>query len=90
MKLVLAIWEDASDADEGVWVDRAGLTEAEPVIFHQVGWVYTLTSTELVLTHCVGKHQIAPRSRIPAGMIRSLVELTEGEPVKIPKRKRKA
>ena len=88
MKLVLCVWEDASDADAGPWVPREGAPAVEPVIFHQVGFVVELTADHLLLTHAVSKEQTAIRSRIPAGMVRRLVTLTEGEPLKIPKRKR--
>jgi hypothetical protein len=36
----------------------------------------------------VGEDQMGPRTRIPIGMVRKLVELTEGEPVKIPKQRK--
>lgn len=91
MKLVCCVWEDASVVDSDTWVAREGMKDAEPVIFHQVGYVVSLTPTELVLTACVSKDSIAARDRIPAGMIRSLVELDPvGRPLAIPKRKRKA
>lgn len=90
MKLVRVIWEDASDLDEGPWVDRGNPPPVEVTIFHQVGYILSITPDELILTHAVSKDQTAIRSRIPIGMVRSLVELTEGEPVAIPKRKRKS
>jgi len=89
MKMALVVWEDASEADEGTWVDRKSAPEAEKIVFHQVGFIYAHTPTELVLTSCVGEHQMSPRTRIPAGMVRSIVELVAGEPVPAPKRKRK-
>jgi hypothetical protein len=86
MKLVLVVWEDASEVDSGIWVDRATAPEPEMVIFHQVGFVERLTARELVLVHCVGAHQMSPRNRIPAGMIRSIVELDpEGTPLTVPR-----
>lgn len=87
MKLVLAVWEDASEADEGPWALR-DVKPAEVILFHQVGYIFSLTAEALELTYCVGEHQMAPRTRIPIGMVRKLVELTEGEPVKIPKQRK--
>lgn len=88
MKLVRVIWEDASDLDEGPWVHREGMTPSEPTIFHQVGYLCELTREAVVLTACVGKEHMGTRSRIPSGMVRSIVELTEGAPVKIPRKGR--
>ena len=90
MKPVLCVWEDASEADEGPWVDRATAPKALPIIFHQIGYLCEITPEHIVLTACVGEHQIGTRSRIPAGMVRKLVSLNEGDPVKIPKKRRKA
>lgn len=88
MKRVVCVWEDASDLDDGPWTPRKDAAKAEPTIFHQVGYVFELTPDALVLTACVGDEHMAPRSRIPLGMIRSLIELVEGDPVKLPKKKR--
>ena len=87
MRVVLCVWEDASEADDGPWAARDA-KPAEVILFHQVGYVFSLTAAELELTSCVGEHQMAPRTRIPIGMVRKLVELTEGEPVKIPKQRK--
>jgi len=89
LKLVFLVWEDAGELDEGPWAFRVGAAKNEPFIFHQVGYLYELTHDAVVLTACMGEHQMGPRSRIPIGMVRSLVELTKGEPVKIPKKPRK-
>jgi hypothetical protein len=89
MKPVLCVWEDASDLDDGPWTFRKDAKPSEPVIFHQVGYLYEITADAVVLTQCVGVDQMSPRTRIPAGMVRSLVELTEGTPVKIPKKRTK-
>lgn len=89
MRRVLCVWEDASDADIGPWVDRGTALPAEAIIFHQVGFVLSMTSTEVVLTACVGEHQMGSRTRIPAGMVRSIIELVDGEPIALPKRRRK-
>lgn len=88
MKRVLCIWQDAADADDGPWVHRETAPAIEQVIFHQVGFLYEITSEMIVLTAVVGKEQMGIRSQIPVGMVKSLVELTEGAPVKIPKRAR--
>ena len=88
MKLVLCVWEDAAELDEGPWAHRATEVKNEPVIFHQVGYLHELKSDAVVLTACVGIEQMGPRTRIPIGMVRKLVELTEGEPVKIPKQRK--
>ncbi len=88
MKLVVCIWEDAGDLDDGPWVFRAAVTKSTPFIFHQVGYLHELTADAVVLTACMGEHQMGVRSRIPMGMVKSLIELTEGEPVKIPKKAR--
>ena len=90
MKRVEVVWEDASDLDEETWVPRAGASKPEPTIFHQIGYLYELAPDAVTLTACVGSDHMAGRSRIPAGMVKSIRELIEGEPVKIPKRKRKA
>lgn len=89
MRRVLVVWEDASEADDGPWVDRGTVAPAEAIIFHQVGFVLSMTSTEVVLTACVGEHQMGSRTRIPAGMVRSMTELVDGEPIALPKPKRK-
>lgn len=89
MKLVLVEWEDASDVDAGPWVDRATAPEPEPVIFVQVGFLYRLTAREVVLTACVGRDTMGVRSRIPAGMVRRLIELEPaGLPLAIPKKRK--
>lgn len=88
MKKVLVIWEDASDADSDTWVARDGIAEAKPIIFHQLGYLFKLTATEVLLTACVGEDHIAARTRIPAGMVKTIVQLEEGEPVKIPRRRK--
>ena len=89
MRPVAVIWEDASDLDVGPWVDRA--TAAPPVatIFHQLGYLVSLTSTEVILTACMGDDAMGVRSRIPAGMVKSITELLHGERIAIPKPKRK-
>lgn len=89
MKMVLAIWEDASAADSETWVDRGTARTPEAIIFHQVGFLFSISPTEIVLTECVGEHVMGARTRIPAGMVKSLVELAAGLPMSIPKHRRK-
>lgn len=89
MKPVLVIWHDAADADEGPWVDRASAPKIESVIFHQVGYLLAIEEHDIVLVACVGKEQMGVRSQIPIATIKSMVELTEGSQVKLPRRRRK-
>ena len=89
MRMVLVVWSDASECDAGPWVDRGTAPEPEEVIFHQVGFLYQHTPAAVVLTACVGQHQMGARTRIPAGMVRSIVELDSGAVIALPKRKRK-
>lgn len=83
MKLVLIVWHDAADVDSGTWVDRKDAPKHVPVIFHQVGYIYEVTKDEIHLTSCVGAETMAPRTAIPRGMVKKIVELTEGKPVKV-------
>lgn len=87
LRLVRVIWEDASVVDDGTWVSRDGLKKPEPVIFDQVGWLWELTPAHVVLCDCAGKELIAPRTRIPLGMVRSMREYAPngGKSVKLPK-----
>ena len=87
MKRVLCVWEDAGDLDDGPWTYRKDAKASEPFIFHQVGFLYELTAEAVVLTQCVGVDQMSPRTRIPAGMVRSLIELQDGAPLKLPRRR---
>lgn len=89
MKRAYVVWEDAADLDEGPWVDRATAVAHKPVIFHQVGYVYSLTPSELILTACIGEEQMGVRSVIPIGMVRSLIELVDGSAIPIPKKRRR-
>ena len=89
MKMVLVVWEDASDVDEGTWIDRATAPEPTAVIFHQIGFIERFTASELVLYHVVGEHHTSIRARIPTGMIREIHELkAEPTPMSIPKRRK--
>lgn len=83
MKLVLVTWEDASE-EGGVWVDADSPEPLEVVVFNQVGWLWSHTTAEVVLTSTVqdsGKGLMSRRTRIPAGMVRSIVELIPGNTV---------
>lgn len=90
MKLVLVVWEDASIMDDGPWTERESARPHEPTIFHQVGWLYSLDSEAVVLTAAVSDKLMAPRDRIPVGMVKQLLELEpeSGAPVPIPKKRR--
>jgi hypothetical protein len=88
MKIVHLVWEDAGDLEQGPWTYRDEAKPSAPFIFHQVGYLYELTPDAVVLTPCVGDVQMAPRTRIPRGMVRSLTELKPGKPVAIPKRRK--
>jgi hypothetical protein len=91
LKLVRVLWEDASVADSDTWVQRADLPAPDVVVFDQVGWLFDLTAEHVVLSDCVGVDLIGPRTRIPAGMVKSIVEYepTNAAPLAIPKKKRK-
>jgi hypothetical protein len=88
VKIVACVWEDAGELDEGPWTFRVDAKPSTPFIFHQVGYLYELTPEAVVLTACMGEEQMGPRSRIPMGMVKSLTELVNGEPVAIPKRRK--
>lgn len=77
MELVYIEWEDASCADDGVWVPRDA-PKAEATIFKQVGFVCGIDAAAVVLTEAYGGHQMAPRTRIPLGMVRRFEYLKVG------------
>ncbi len=87
LKLVRVQWEDASVADDSVWVAKEGLPPPEMIVFDQVGYLLELNDSHIVLTSCVGRTMLAARDRIPIGMVRKIVEFdqTSGKPVRIPK-----
>ena len=91
MRLVLVVWEDASQVDDSTWVDRASAPKAHAVIFHQVGWLESIDETAVVLTTAVSDQIMAARDRIPLGMVKTILELdpATGVPVALPKKKRK-
>jgi len=89
MKPVHVVWEDCSEADIGPWVDRASAPPAEVIVFKQVGFLLEMTAAEVILTSCIGEHQMGVRTRIPAGMVRSIVELIDGTALSIPKKRKR-
>jgi hypothetical protein len=92
LRLVRVVWEDASIADDGgPWISRDELAPPKPVIFDQVGWLFELTPDHVVISACVGERLIAPRDRIPTGMVRSIHEFTVdgGVEVLIPKKRKR-
>jgi hypothetical protein len=89
VKIVYVIWQDAAQLDCGPWVDRKTAPAPAPTIFHQVGYLYSLTPTEVVLTACMGEESMGARDLIPAGMVKSITELVHGEPIAIPKRRKR-
>ncbi len=88
MRIVQLVWEDAGDLEEGPWAQREEAKPSTPFIFHHVGYLFELTPDAVVISSCVGEEQMAPRTRIPIGMVRSLTELVSGDPVAIPKRRK--
>lgn len=77
MNLVYIEWDDASTVDpETGWVDRETAPAAEPRIFKQAGFITEETADHIVLTCAYDDAQMAPRSRIPVGMIRRRIDLT--------------
>lgn len=76
MQLIYIEWEDASSVDVPGWVDRDTAPKAEPHIFRQVGFVADADEHALVLTEAYNVDAMAPRTRIPVGMIRRFVDLS--------------
>ena len=89
-RLVKVVWEDASIADDGTWVSKDGLQKPEAIVFESVGWLMELDASCVVLSACMGRALIAPRDRIPIGMVRSITEFdpSAGTAVAIPKKRR--
>jgi len=76
MRPVYVEWEDASGVDSsGGWVFREGAPAPSKVIFKHLGFVVSQDDEALVLTEAHSQDQMSPRTRIPAGMVRVLVEL---------------
>lgn len=76
MQAVYVEWEDASNADGGeTWVFRKGVAAAKPVVFKQLGFLHSVDEHAVVLTEAYSTELMAPRTRIPAGMVRRFIEL---------------
>ena len=75
MQAVYVEWEDAHLVDEGTWVFREGAPAAKPVVFKQLGFLHSADEHAIVLTEAYSPDQMAPRTRIPAGMVRRFIEL---------------
>lgn len=89
MRRVLCVWEDASDLDEGTFIERKDAPEPKATIFHQVGFLMSISASELILLSVIGDELMGVRTRIPAGMVRMLTELVDGEPIALPKRRKR-
>lgn len=77
MELVYLEWEDASGVDSTLgWVEREGAVEPRPHIFRQVGFVVEIDIDAVVLTEAYSDDHMAPRTRIPMGMVRRWVDLS--------------
>jgi hypothetical protein len=46
-------------------------------MFKQVGFIVSVDESALVLTEAYNEDQMAPRTRIPVGMIRRIVDLDD-------------
>lgn len=70
MELVYVEWEDASacDATTG-WVQRDDAPVPTVHVFKQVGFVVDIDGSAVILTEAYGPDHMAPRTRIPLGMI---------------------
>lgn len=79
MELLYVEWEDAGSVDVGTWIDREGAPEPTPHMFRQVGFVNDADLESITLTEAYSDDQMAPRTRIPMGMIRRVVYLDPGE-----------
>lgn len=75
MNAVYIEWEDASAVDQPGWVDRGTAEPAVPHTFRQVGFVYSIDLHAVVLTEAYSTNNMAPRTRIPLGMVRRWVDL---------------
>jgi len=78
MQLVYVEWEDASAPDSGeVWVHREDAEPVSPHMFRQVGFVVDADLDCIVLTEAHSDTLMAPRTRIPLGMVRRWVDLDD-------------
>lgn len=76
LELVYIEWEDASSCEATTeWVDRANAPAPQPVIFRQTGFVVEIDLDAVVLTEAYSSELMAPRTRIPMGMVRRCVHL---------------
>ena len=76
MELVYLEWEDASAVDNtSGWVDRQSAPVPLVHIFKQVGFIVDIDLDAVVLTEAYTADNIAPRTRIPMGMVRRWVML---------------
>jgi hypothetical protein len=74
--LVLVVWEDAGSRDSGTWADKPKDQNYEPFYFKQVGFLMYDGPEGIVLSDAIGNNdQIAPRTQIPRGMVRSITKL---------------
>jgi len=74
-KIVLIEWEDASMLDTDTWVEKETAPDPEATIFRQVGFLLANTRKHVVMTCTDGTRLMGPRTRIPKGMVRKIVEL---------------
>jgi hypothetical protein len=77
LRCVFVEWEDAGSLDGEGWVHRSTAPAPEPHMFKQVGFIVSVDESALVLTEAYNEDQMAPRTRIPVGMIRRIVDLDE-------------
>lgn len=85
MKFVMVEWEDASEEDDA-WVEIEGNKPMPARIFWSAGWLVRKTKTEVELTSCVErgyKGDMGRRNRIPAGMVRSIREISMSARLKL-------
>ena len=78
MQLVYIEWEDAGSLETGSWIFRDEASASTPHIFRQVGFVSDCDPWAICLTEAYSADQMAPRTRIPLGMVRRFVELDPG------------
>jgi hypothetical protein len=75
MELVYLEWEDASGLDSDSWVPLENAGADQPTVFKQVGFVVDINLDAIVLTEAYSDAQMAPRTRIPLGMVRTCIYL---------------
>ena len=76
MELIYIEWEDASAVDDNTgWHDRDTIPVPKIHIFKQVGFVVDANLEAIILTEAYNADFVAPRTRIPLGMIRRWVNL---------------